>query len=111
MMRRKMYRMLRLCAAALICAAHAQSIFAQAQRPAAPRVFLIDARKLAETKRAILDGDKSYDAALRKLENEARKALDAGAFSVVTKAVTPPSGDKHDYMSQAPYFWPDPKRA
>jgi hypothetical protein len=23
--------------------------------------------------------------------------------------VTPPSGDKHDYMSQAPYFWPDPK--
>jgi len=24
--------------------------------------------------------------------------------------VTPPSGDKHDYMSQAPYFWPDPSK-
>jgi len=22
----------------------------------------------------------------------------------------PPSGDKHDYMSIAPYFWPDPKK-
>src|SRR6266446_4772019 len=30
-------------------------------------------------------------------------------LSVTTKAVTPPSGDKHDYLSQAPYFWPDPK--
>ena len=26
------------------------------------------------------------------------------------KGVTPPSGDKHDYMSQAPYWWPDPAR-
>ena len=23
------------------------------------------------------------------------------------KTVVPPSGDKHDYMSQAPYWWPD----
>ena len=47
--------------------------------------------------------------ALAKLERDAQKALSAGPFSVVSKAVVPPSGDKHDYMSQAPYFWPDPK--
>jgi hypothetical protein len=47
--------------------------------------------------------------ALTKLERDAQKALSAGPFSVVSKAVVPPSGDKHDYMSQAPYFWPDPK--
>jgi Alginate lyase len=47
--------------------------------------------------------------ALAKLERDAQKALTAGPFSVVTKTVTPPSGDKHDYMTQAPYFWPDPK--
>ena len=47
--------------------------------------------------------------ALAKLERDAQKALSAGPFSVVSKSVTPPSGDKHDYMSQAPYFWPDPK--
>ena len=47
--------------------------------------------------------------ALTKLERDAQKALSAGPFSVVSKDVVPPSGDKHDYMSQAPYFWPDPK--
>ena len=53
--------------------------------------------------------DKSVAPALAKLEREAQKALTSGPFSVVTKGVTPPSGDKHDYMSQAPYFWPNPK--
>jgi len=48
---------------------------------------------------------------LGKLERDARKALTSGPFTVTSKAVTPPSGDKHDYMSQAPYFWPDPKSA
>ena len=48
---------------------------------------------------------------LVKLERDARKALTSGPFSVTSKATTPPSGDKHDYMSQAPYFWPDPKSA
>lgn len=38
-----------------------------------------------------------------------QKALAAGPFTVTSKQVTPPSGDKHDYMSQAPYWWPDPK--
>lgn len=47
--------------------------------------------------------------ALAKLERDAQKALTAGPFSVTSKSVTPPSGDKRDYMSQAPYFWPDPK--
>ena len=31
-------------------------------------------------------------------------------MSVMDKEVTPPSGDKHDYMSQAPYWWPDPSK-
>jgi Alginate lyase len=75
-----------------------------------PRVFLIDARKLTETKQRVQSGDKTFDAALAKLESDARKALQQAPTSVVTKAVTPPSGDKHDYMSQAPYFWPDPSK-
>ena len=75
-----------------------------------PRVFLINAQKLAETKRRIQSGDKTYDAPLAKLETDAHKALQQEPVSVVTKAPTPPSGDKHDYMSQAPYFWPDPNK-
>jgi hypothetical protein len=30
-----------------------------------------------------------------------------GPWSVTNKSATPPSGDKHDYMSWAPYWWPD----
>jgi hypothetical protein len=75
----------------------------------APRVFLLDAKQLRETKARILAGDKSVSAAFNKLETDARQALQSGPFSVVTKETMPPSGDKHDYMSQAPYFWPDPK--
>jgi len=30
-----------------------------------------------------------------------------GPWSVMDKAVTPPNGDKHTYMSWAPYWWPD----
>jgi Alginate lyase len=76
-----------------------------------PRVFLLSAKKLAETKKRIQAGDKTFDAALAKLESDARKALSQEPTSVVTKGTTPPSGDKHDYMSQAPYFWPDPTKA
>jgi hypothetical protein len=75
----------------------------------APRVFLLDAKQLRETKTRILAGDKTVAAAFHKLESDARQALETGPFSVVTKQTTPPSGDKHDYMSRAPYFWPNPK--
>ncbi|PPQ86141.1 hypothetical protein CVT25_003091 [Psilocybe cyanescens] len=30
-----------------------------------------------------------------------------GPWSVINKSATPPSGDKHDFMSWAPYWWPD----
>jgi hypothetical protein len=44
------------------------------------------------------------------LKADADKALALERFSVVDKTTTPPSGDKHDYMTQAPYWWPDPKK-
>ncbi len=72
----------------------ATAIAASAQTINPPRVFLLDAKQKPP---------------LAKLEADARKALTAGPFSVTSKQMTPPSGDKRDYMSQAPYFWPDPK--
>jgi hypothetical protein len=83
-------------------------LFAQQQKP--PRVFLFNPQKLAEIKQRIQSGDKTFDAALAKLEADARKALQQEPVSVTTKALAPPGGDKHDYMSQAPYFWPDPSK-
>lgn len=73
-----------------------------------PRVFLWDAARLAIAKQKIRAGDKEYSAALGKLKRDADKALQAENYSVVNKQGTPPSGDKHDYMSQAPYFWANP---
>ncbi len=75
----------------------------------APRVFLLDARQLQVTRQRVQAGDKNLTPAWTKLEGEAQKVLSARPSSVVNKETTPPSGDKHDYMSQAPYFWPDPK--
>jgi hypothetical protein len=83
---------------------------AQEMKSAVPRVFSIDGPTLAETKRWIQSGDKSFAAALMKLETDARRALQQKPLSVVAKAVTPASGDKHDYISQAPYFWPNPDK-
>src|SRR6266404_9923921 len=73
------------------------------------RVFLLDAHELEITRQRIQAGDKSLAGAMAKLEREAQQALTVPTYSVVTKQTTPPSGNKHDYMSMAPYFWPDPK--
>jgi Alginate lyase len=73
-----------------------------------PRVFLLEGNYLRVTQQRIRDGDKSLALALAELEGAAKSALRAGPFSVVEKTNVPPSGDKHDYMSIGPYFWPDP---
>lgn len=39
---------------------------------------------------------------------EADWAMNVGPYSVMDKQDVPPSGSKHDYMSLAPYWWPDP---
>lgn len=77
-------------------------------RPAAsPRVFLMDGPAM-ERLRAVVTQDPKMAAAMAELRRQADQALEAGPFSVVHKTRTPPSGDKHDYMSVAPYWWPNP---
>jgi hypothetical protein len=83
--------------------------YSQDVKPGPPQVFLMDGQKLQKVKQSLKKGEKTYLPALSKLESDAKAALKSGTYSVTTKSVTPPSGDKHDYMSQAPYFWPDPK--
>jgi len=50
------------------------------------------------------------DAARAALLLNAEQALSAGPFSVMDKQRTAPSGDKHDFISLAPYWWPDPAK-
>lgn len=39
---------------------------------------------------------------------EADRAMHVGPYSVMDKQDFPPSGSKHDYVSLAPYWWPNP---
>jgi hypothetical protein len=77
---------------------------------APPRVFLHDAARLAEVQRLARAGDAALAPFAKLCRNEADKALERGPWSVMDKETTPPSGDKHDYMSLAPYWWPDPSK-
>jgi len=69
-----------------------------------PRVFLLDAKSLAAVKR------QRPAAALARLRADADAALKQKPVSVMDKSITPPSGDRHDYMSVGPYWWPDPTK-
>jgi hypothetical protein len=73
-----------------------------------PKVFSIESKTLVSSKQKIKNGDKKALAAYQNLLQAADKALTVGPFTVMNKTQIPFSGDKHDYMSLAPYFWPNP---
>ncbi len=75
-----------------------------------PVVFAYDANLLIANKSKLAAGDKALAPAYNMLVKEAEKALQFGPVSVMEKKNIPPSGDKHDYMSLAPYHWPDPSK-
>ncbi|HEY7088028.1 MAG TPA: alginate lyase family protein [Tepidisphaeraceae bacterium] len=84
---------------------------AQEQRPQpGPVVFQCDGTDLAQTKTRLEAGDKATKGYVKELRSDADKALKLGTFSVITKEPVPPTGDKHDYMSLSPYWWPDPSK-
>lgn len=63
--------------------------------------MLVLARQLAKA------NDPLVKDAMAKLKGAADGALKATRYSVMDKTKMPPSGDKHDFMSLAPYWWPD----
>jgi hypothetical protein len=81
-----------------------------ARAAAPPRVFLADGKTLFRVRDRIRAGDTAFDAPLADLRREAEKALGVAPHSVMEKAIVPPSGDKHDYLSQSIYWWPDPSK-
>jgi Alginate lyase len=95
-----------LIAAAAVLAA---SMFCSAAAP--PKVWSLDPARLAEAKTRAAANDPAVTPALGRVRREADKALQAKPVSVMDKTKTPPSGDKHDYLSLGPYFWPDPAKS
>ena len=67
-----------------------------------------DSAHLARVKESI--HEPYYAAAFAHLLQQADACLQAGPLSVMDKQAVPESGDKHDYMSLARYYWPDPSK-
>jgi hypothetical protein len=76
-----------------------------------PRVFGVSSGALSQMKARAAKGEASLLPALKKLRSDANKALGIKPLSVTEKPRPGASGDKHDYFSQAPYYWPNPTNA
>lgn len=79
-------------------------------QPGMPDPMPVDAAMVVAAKTAISKGDPVYKAALGMLVKRADASLTFKPVSVMDKKDVPPSGDKHDFMSLAPYWWPDPAK-
>jgi hypothetical protein len=74
----------------------------------APSTLLLHGEVLLKNKQAINNQDSEKLMALQEIKATADLILKEGKlYSVMNKKKVPPSGDKHDYMSQAPYWWAD----
>ncbi|MFD9887533.1 alginate lyase family protein [Streptomyces alboflavus] len=71
-----------------------------------PDTAVLDGKRLADAKRRLDRGDPRLREALGHLTARADKWLGKGPWTVVDKPRPAPSGDPHDYLSQAPYWWP-----
>ena len=103
---RKLIHRLLITAAAL---AAAVIVFPFSSLPAQPLVVPgLRAEELARARVLVKKNDRRILPAYRKLIADADRALAAPIISVTQKSsLLPPSGNKHDYFSLSPYWWPD----
>lgn len=72
-----------------------------------PTIFL-DGQTLLKNRHELAS---QPDSSLKSIVSRANSIIKkAKTYSVMNKEQLPPSGDKHDYMSQAPYWWADPSK-
>jgi hypothetical protein len=72
-----------------------------------PNMFLLNPSTLLAARQSYGKPVGELKEAIGALLDDAGTALKSDLVSVVQKKETPPSGDKHDYMSVGPYWWPD----
>ncbi|CAM5436527.1 hypothetical protein SVIOM74S_05340 [Streptomyces violarus] len=71
-----------------------------------PHTAVMDGARLHRTKIRLEHGDPRLRRAVEVLRGRADRWLHQGPWTVVDKPRAAPSGDLHDYLSQAPYWWP-----
>ena len=75
---------------------------------ALPHCLTYDCGQMLVIKQKIAGHDPRYIPAWEELHHQADTALSHSSYSVTDKTLTPPSGNKHDYYSFGPYWWPNP---
>ncbi|WP_371749430.1 alginate lyase family protein [Streptomyces sp. NBC_01283] len=75
-------------------------------REDAPRTAVLDGERLQWTKLRLEHGDPQLKRSVRDLTARADAWIGQGPWTVVDKPKPAPGGDVHDYLSQAPYWWP-----
>src|SRR5262245_35185795 len=95
------------CAVIAFPAAIAAAADNTAQNNAATTAFW-DGQHMARLRASHPENDPRYKEVLARLKKNAEISVKRGPYSVVDKKQTPPSGDKHDYLSIARYWWPNP---
>ncbi|MEO0586981.1 MAG: alginate lyase family protein, partial [Planctomycetota bacterium] len=93
------------CLAVIAIGAHPAAAKGPADLPA---VYLTDAARLAETRARVLAGDPALAPAVAALIELADEAAKLPMVSIADKPAVPPSGNRNDYVSLAPYWWPNP---
>ncbi len=83
---------------------------AQCQASLGNKPLLWQLENLTAARKAINMRDQNLLPAYDTLIRAADKALKRGPYSVVDKTKSSPSGNPHDYVSLAPYWWPDPNK-
>ena len=72
------------------------------------KVSVIEYQKMDVKKALIEEKEPNALANFNQLIKQADNVLNGREYSVVNKKGVPPSGDKHDYMTIGPYWWPNP---
>jgi hypothetical protein len=73
-----------------------------------PLIFQTNPQTIVAVRSRARSNEPAIAPALEHLKAEADKALKEGPYSVTQKKVPSLTGDAHDYISLAPYFWPNP---
>ena len=78
---------------------------------APPPVFVLRREALALARQLVKADDPRVMPAYERLLRDARRALADPLLTITSRTVMlAPSGDKHDYLSLSPYWWPDPSK-
>jgi hypothetical protein len=73
-----------------------------------PKTVYWDGDHLAALRAGEIETNPRYTESVKRLRKNARIARSRGPYSVVDSREVAPSGDIHDYVSYARYWWPNP---